>query len=137
MLTDEQIDIDRPTASARLGDADALAGATPPPYAATSAATPQRGAAGVTRRYCASLPRRRTARAAPKAGSIVDDSYLALVSDQGLRTIVITGRPISAQPDWRGNVPGRPMTDAGDLRRRRVARVAARATSRASRIRAD
>jgi hypothetical protein len=34
-----------------------------------------------------------------------------LISDQGLRTIVITGRPDFGAPDWRGNVPGRPMTD--------------------------
>jgi cytochrome c oxidase cbb3-type subunit 3/ubiquinol-cytochrome c reductase cytochrome c subunit len=36
---------------------------------------------------------------------------LALVSDQGLRTIVITGRPELGAPDWRGNVPGKPMSD--------------------------
>jgi cytochrome c oxidase cbb3-type subunit 3/ubiquinol-cytochrome c reductase cytochrome c subunit len=34
-----------------------------------------------------------------------------LVSDQGLRTIVITGRPELGAPDWRGNVPEHPMTD--------------------------
>jgi len=36
---------------------------------------------------------------------------LALVSDQGLRTIVITGRGELGAPDWRGNVPGKPMSD--------------------------
>jgi mono/diheme cytochrome c family protein len=45
-----------------------------------------------------------------RASSIVDGSYLALVSDQGLRTTVIAGRPELGAPDWRGNVPGRPMT---------------------------
>ena len=40
-----------------------------------------------------------------------NDSFLALVSDQGLRTIVITGRPDLQAPDWRGNVPGQPMSD--------------------------
>jgi hypothetical protein len=40
----------------------------------------------------------------------VDGSYLALASDQGLRTTVIAGRPELGAPDWRGNVPGRPMT---------------------------
>jgi cytochrome c oxidase cbb3-type subunit 3/ubiquinol-cytochrome c reductase cytochrome c subunit len=43
--------------------------------------------------------------------SVTDDSFLALVSDQGLRTIVITGRPELGAPDWRGNVPGKPMSD--------------------------
>ena len=45
-----------------------------------------------------------------RASSIVDGSYLALVSDQGLRTTVIAGRPELGAPDWRGNVPGRTMT---------------------------
>jgi len=32
------------------------------------------------------------------------------VSDQGLRTTVIAGRADLGAPDWRGNVPGRPMS---------------------------
>jgi hypothetical protein len=40
----------------------------------------------------------------------VDGSYLSLVSDQGLRTTVIAGRPDLGAPDWRGNVPGHPMS---------------------------
>ena len=51
------------------------------------------------------------ARAARKGSAITNDSFLALVSDQGLRTIVIAGRPELGAPDWRGNVPGKPMTD--------------------------
>ena len=47
----------------------------------------------------------------PKGSAITNDSFLALVSDQELRTIVITGRPELGAPDWRGNVPGHPMTD--------------------------
>jgi hypothetical protein len=42
----------------------------------------------------------------------VDTSYLALVSDQHLRTLTITGMPALGAPDWRGNVPGKPMSDA-------------------------
>jgi len=42
---------------------------------------------------------------------ITDTSYLALVSDQSLRTIVIAGRPDLGQPDWRQVRPGRPLTD--------------------------
>jgi cytochrome c oxidase cbb3-type subunit 3 len=41
----------------------------------------------------------------------MNDSFLALVSDQALRTIIITGRPELGAPDWRGNVPGKPMSD--------------------------
>ena len=46
-----------------------------------------------------------------KGSSITDDSFLALVSDQGLRTLVITGRPELGAPDWRGDVSGKPMSD--------------------------
>ena len=42
---------------------------------------------------------------------IDDTSYLALVSDQSLRTIVIAGRPDLGQPDWKQVRPGRPLTD--------------------------
>ena len=42
---------------------------------------------------------------------IDNTSYLALVSDQSLRTIVIAGRPDLGQPDWKQARPGRPLTD--------------------------
>ena len=40
----------------------------------------------------------------------MNGSYLALVSDQNLRTLVIVGLPEVGAPDWRNNVPGRPMS---------------------------
>jgi mono/diheme cytochrome c family protein len=46
-----------------------------------------------------------------KAGSIVDPSFLALVSDQALRTVVIAGRSDIGQPDWQHYVAGHPMSD--------------------------
>lgn len=36
-----------------------------------------------------------------KGGSVVDPNFLALVSDQMLRTTVIAGRPDLGMPDWR------------------------------------
>ena len=42
---------------------------------------------------------------------ITDSSYLALVSDQSLRTIVIAGRPDLGQPDWRQVNATQPLTD--------------------------
>jgi hypothetical protein len=45
-----------------------------------------------------------------KAGSIVDGSYLALISDQALRSIVIAGRPDEGMPDWRTDA-AQPLTD--------------------------
>jgi cytochrome c oxidase cbb3-type subunit 3 len=44
------------------------------------------------------------------AGSIVDPNFLDLVSEQGLRTTVVVGRADIGKPDWRGNVPGHPMS---------------------------
>ena len=42
---------------------------------------------------------------------ITDTSYLALVSDQSLRTIIIAGRPDLGQPDSKRVRPGRPLTN--------------------------
>ena len=46
-----------------------------------------------------------------KAGSILDGSFLALINEQTVRTTVIAGRPDIGEPDWRGHIPGRAMTD--------------------------
>jgi cytochrome c oxidase cbb3-type subunit 3 len=43
-------------------------------------------------------------------GSIIDPSFLALVSDQSIRTTVITGRADRGMPDWRSHTPGPAMT---------------------------
>ena len=42
---------------------------------------------------------------------ITDASYLALVSDQSLRAIVIAGRPDLGHPDWKQVRPSQPLTD--------------------------
>jgi cytochrome c oxidase cbb3-type subunit III len=44
-----------------------------------------------------------------RGGSAVDPAYLALVSDQYLRTTVIAGRSDEAIPNWRTYVPGQEM----------------------------
>jgi mono/diheme cytochrome c family protein len=44
-----------------------------------------------------------------RGGSAVDPAYLALVSDQYLRTTVIAGRSDEAIPNWRTYVPGHAM----------------------------
>lgn len=45
------------------------------------------------------------------AGSIIDPTFLSLVSDQELRDIVVSGLPGQGMPDWRGNGTAKPMTD--------------------------
>ena len=49
-------------------------------------------------------------RGGEKGGAVVDGAYLALVSDQALRTAVIAGRVDLGMPDWREAVAGHPMT---------------------------
>jgi cytochrome c oxidase cbb3-type subunit III len=107
MLTETQIDaLVRGIRS--WAKPDALGGQTPPPYAAAAPGDPQRGAAAY-RIYCSAC-HGADGRGGSKASSIVNGSYLALVSDGELRTIVIAGRPDLGSPDWRGDVEGRPMS---------------------------
>jgi cytochrome c oxidase cbb3-type subunit III len=106
-LTDEQVEILVLEIRARWGKPDELGKATPPSYVATTPGDLNHGAE-VYAIFCASC-HGSDGRGTPKASAIVDDSYLALVSDQGLRTLVIAGRPDLPHPDWRGYVPGRTM----------------------------
>jgi cytochrome c oxidase cbb3-type subunit 3 len=108
MLTDKQIDaLVRGIRS--WAQSGLLPGADPPPYAAQTPGDPQRGA-DAYQTFCSSC-HGPDGTGGKKASSIVDGSYLALVSDQYLRTTVIAGRPELRAPDWRENVPGRPMSD--------------------------
>lgn len=109
MLTDKQVDAIASGIFAHWSRKGILDGNNPPAYASK---TPGNAAHGemVYRAYCASC-HGSTGAGGPKGSSITNDSFLALVSDQGLRTIVIAGRPDLGAPDWRGNIPGQPMTD--------------------------
>jgi cytochrome c oxidase cbb3-type subunit 3 len=108
MLTDRQIDVLVHEMRTRWAKPDALHGATPPPYLASAPGDAQRGA-DVYKIFCASCHGVDGSGSA-HTGSIIDGSYLALISDQGLRVRVIVGEPESGAPDWRNNVPDRPMT---------------------------
>jgi mono/diheme cytochrome c family protein len=107
-LTEEQIDSIvrgiRERWGARGGKSAPITGEATPPYA-SGPGNPQQGHAVYTT-FCASCHG-----GVGQPGSITDPAYLSLISNQGLRTIVITGRPDFGAPDWRGNLPGRPMTD--------------------------
>ena len=109
MMTDKQIDVITSQIRSRWSRPKILDGANPPSYAAKAAGDVQRGEASY-RTYCSSCHGSQ-GQGGPKGSAITNDSFLALVSDQGLRTIVITGRPELKAPDWRGNVPGKPMSD--------------------------
>jgi mono/diheme cytochrome c family protein len=109
MLTDQQIDAIVDGMRLRWERPDALAGVAPPPLMAGASGDPQRGGRAFGT-FCASC-HGADGRGTGRASSVVDGSYLALVSDQGLRTFVIVGRAELGAPGWRGNVPGRPMSD--------------------------
>lgn len=77
----------------------------PPAYTASQPGDPTRGQ-GVFKTFCFSChdPNSRGARV------ITDSSYLNLVSDQHLRTVIITGMPHLGMPDWRSH--SKPLSDA-------------------------
>jgi cytochrome c oxidase cbb3-type subunit 3 len=108
MLTDEQIDAIVKGIRTRWANSTAVTGIELPPYSDSQAGDARRGGE-VFAAYCASC-HGGGGRGAKGGSSIVDASYLALVSDQGLRTVVIAGRPDLGAPDWRGNVRGTPKT---------------------------
>jgi cytochrome c oxidase cbb3-type subunit 3 len=108
MLTDKQVDAIVDGIRSHWSRPGALAGANPPSYAATSAGDIHRGEA-VYQTFCQSC-HGANGRGGPKASAVTNDSFLALTSDQGLRTMVIVGRPELGAPDWRGGVDGRPMS---------------------------
>ena len=107
MLTDAQIDV---IASGIRSWADpaVLRGDIPPPYTAAAPGDPHHGAE-VYATFCSTC-HGPDGRGSSKANSIVNGSYLALTSNQNLRTIVIAGMPELGAPDWRGDVPGRAMS---------------------------
>lgn len=109
MLTDKQIEIIATQMRSRWSKPGLLEGANPPSYTPKSAGDVSQGEVAYES-YCESC-HGPGGRGTTKGSSITDDSFLALVSDQGLRTVVIVGRPELGAPDWRGNIPGKPMTE--------------------------
>jgi cytochrome c oxidase cbb3-type subunit III len=109
MLTDKQIDVIVDQIRSRWGRPGILDGSNPPSYAARSTGNVQQGEVAYGT-FCQSC-HGPEGQGGPKGSSITNDSFLALVTDQELRTIVIVGRPELGAPDWRGDVPGKPMSD--------------------------
>jgi mono/diheme cytochrome c family protein len=108
LLTEKQIEALVTGIRQNWGKPDALAGVTPPPYSASTPGDAARGAQTYAT-FCASC-HGPAGRGTSKASSVVDGSFLALLTDQELRTLVIIGRPEFGAPDWRNNVSGKPMS---------------------------
>lgn len=109
-LTDAQINAIVSGMRSRWAKPNVLQGQNAPAYKA-----PQGGdAAHGQQVYAAACARCHgaTAQQPGPAGSILDGSFLGLMDPQTIRTVVIAGRPDIGQPDWRGDVPGHPLSDA-------------------------
>ena len=114
-LTDKQIDALVQGIRARWGTSENFKKLDLPPYSLQDAIVigsgpgdAGRGAAAY-QTYCAQC-HGKDGNGGAKGGSVTDPAYLALVSDQALRTAVIVGRSDLGMPDWRANISGRPMS---------------------------
>ena len=114
-LTDKQIDVLVAGIRTRWGTAENFKNMGLPPYslqdaiaAGSGPGDPRRGAAAYES-YCAQC-HGKDGTGGAKGRSVIDPTYLALISDQALRTAVIVGRMDLGMPDWRANVSGRPMS---------------------------
>ena len=107
MLTDAQIEAIVAGIRGRWAKPESFRGVNLPPYASFDGDA--RRGADVYAARCASC-HGPNGTGSERASSIVDGSFLALVSNQSLRTTVIAGRPELGHPDFRGSPPGRPMS---------------------------
>jgi mono/diheme cytochrome c family protein len=106
-LTEQQIDALVHGMRAHWANPGGLGGDVPPPY---TPSVPGDAAHGVDvyQMFCA-MCHGPGGRGGPVAGSIVDGSFLGLVTDQELRTMIIVGVPGTAMPNWWSHAP-RPMS---------------------------
>jgi cytochrome c oxidase cbb3-type subunit 3/ubiquinol-cytochrome c reductase cytochrome c subunit len=111
MLTDQQITILSQGLIATWGNSASVSGSPLPPYAASLSADAARGKKAFGA-YCASCHGADGSGSSAKGGpgSIVDPAYLSLITDQGLRTIVVSGKPDQGMPGYRSH-SGHVLTD--------------------------
>ncbi len=109
MLTEQQVDVLAKGLISAYGKPGLLKGQNPPSFKPTLHPDVAAGQKAYES-YCASC-HGAAGEGDPKLqqGSIVDEQYLGLISDQELRSFVIAGAP--GMPDWRSDAPSHPMTD--------------------------
>jgi mono/diheme cytochrome c family protein len=115
-LTDRQVTVLTQGLLQQWGTPNLLTGQNPPPYTATQQGDTARGQQAFTT-FCAQCHGEtgegnsaNTKPGSNKLGSVVNPSYLALISNQGLRSITIAGRPEDGMPDWRSDA-AQPLSD--------------------------
>ena len=101
-LTSQQVDVLVGGMRARWNHKDQNA-ADMPPYSSNAVGNVEHGQ-DIFRGSCSSCHQQGQQK-------ITDASYLALVSDQSLRSVVIAGRPDLGHPDWKQVRPSQPLTD--------------------------
>jgi mono/diheme cytochrome c family protein len=112
-LTDPQIDVLVRGIEDRWRRGGVVQGTAIPPYDAGVAAGHEPGNADRGRAVFAAACARchgDDGRGGRRGGDVADPSYLALVSDQHLRTTIIAGRSDLGMPDWRGDGGASPLT---------------------------
>ena len=113
-LTDKQIDILVEGMRSSWGGSESFKSVALPPYGLQDAIAIGSGSGDLRRgavayqAYCAHC-HGADGSGGSKGGSVIAPAYLAMASDQALRTAVIVGRSDLGMPDWRANITGRPM----------------------------
>ena len=126
MLTDQQIAVLSQQMVAQWGNPAVLAGRTRPAYASSAPGNAAQGEktfmkfcghCHVENFYPNGFPTGAVSILLPQMPeklaplSLVDPAYLALISDQGLRSIILAGQTEQGPHNWRSYTPGHPMTD--------------------------
>jgi len=106
-LTEQQLTIVADEIEARWSRPRDFVGVALPPYSAEPG-DPKHGEA-VFHDYCSKC-HGENGMGGSNGGSVVNPAFLALVSDQSIRTTVIAGRADQGSPDWRSDIPGHAMT---------------------------
>jgi mono/diheme cytochrome c family protein len=106
LLTEDQIEVIVNGIRTHWAKADAVGDAHPPAYESHASGDPAHGETVYNTNcgVCHGLQGHKGS-----VGSITDATFLALVSDQYLRTTIIAGIPAVGMPDWRAHP--KPLTD--------------------------
>jgi cytochrome c oxidase cbb3-type subunit III len=102
-LTDAQVDVLVHGMRSNWQKSGAAGGQTPPPYAPTLKGDAAHGQQ-VYDNECAACHDK-------PSMSVINPTFLALINDQTLRTIIIAGRPDLGMPGWDDEVHEHPLTD--------------------------
>jgi mono/diheme cytochrome c family protein len=126
LLTDEQVEHIVDGMITHWGNLDTLHNANPPAYTPTSDGDVTQGKAtfqifcarchgadgrGTPADEVAAVGFAAGSKQGEVIGSIVDPDYLSLITNQGLRDVVVSGLPDEGMPDWRENAGGKSLTD--------------------------